>query len=338
VKRIVWLVLSIAIAAVTLTYALSKVDLGQVATAMAEASYLYLLPYIALQACNYLLTAVNWRLLLQPVGRFTVWQVLPSMMVGFGGNNLLPMRLGELLRTVVFARRYGKPTGAILASLVLERILDILAILVLYVISLFLIRDVPSAVAFGARLFALALIPVGVAIALFLFMPEPFMRLWHWASAWLPRALRERGTRLLEGILHGLTALQSPARVAMLGVVAIVKWFCSAGTLWFTLQAFHTGASFGVAMVVLVVSALAVALPNTPGFVGTMQAAFVLGLSPFGISPDVAFAASVFYLAAGWVPVTLAGLASAAFLGLHFSELRKDVSAAESKPADSQSR
>jgi uncharacterized membrane protein YbhN (UPF0104 family) len=81
--------------------------------------------------------------------------------------------------------------------------------------------------------------------------------------------------------------------------------------------------------VVLVVTALAIALPNTPGFVGTLQAAFVLGLSPFGVSPDVAFAASVFYLVGGWVPTTLVGLGCAALLGVHFSELKRGVEEAE---------
>jgi len=251
------------------------------------------------------------------------------MMIGFGGNNLFPLRLGELARTVVFARQHKRPTGAVLASLVLERILDVLTILVLYVLSLFVLRDVPSAVATGAKVFALALLPIGAAIAAFLFWPAPFLELWHVLSAWLPRMIRERGTRLIEGVLHGLTALRSPSRLAALGCFSLTKWLIATASVWLTLQAFHTDASFGVAMVVLVVTSLAVALPNTPGYVGTMQAAFVIGLSPFGISPHVAFAASVFYLVANWVPTTLAGLVSVFVLGLHFSELRHEVEEAE---------
>lgn len=328
-KRIFWFLLSLAVAAAALAFALYRVDLVQVGHAMAGASYGYLLPYLALQGGYYALTAANWRLLLQPVGRFGFRQVLPAMMIGFGGNNLLPMRLGELARTAVFAHQHRKSIGAVLASLVLERILDVLTILVLYVLSLYVLKDVPSAVGTGAKLFAFALVPVGVAIGLFLFVPAPFMALWRVLGAWLPARWRARGTRLLEGILHGLSALRSPARLAALGGLSLLKWSCSTGMVWVTLQAFHTGASVGVAMVVLVVTALAIALPNTPGFVGTLQAAFVIGLGAFGISPDVAFAASVFYLVASWVPTTLLGLASAALLGLRFSELRRDVAEAE---------
>ena len=334
VKRILWVVLSIAIAAAALAYALSKADLDQVGRAMAGAAYIYLLPYLAFLCGYFLLTAANWRLLLQPVGRFGMGQVIPAMMIGFGGNNLLPMRLGELLRTAVFAHQQRKPIGAVLASVVLERVLDVLTILALYVVSLYVLKDVPSAVGTGARLFAFALIPIGVAIVLFLLAPAPFMKVWHVLSAWLPQSWRARGTRLLEGILHGLSALRSPSRVAALCANALLKWCCSTGMVWVTLTAFHTGASVGVAMVVLVVISLAIALPNTPGFLGTLQAAFVIGLGAFGISPNVAFAASVFYLVAGWVPTTLAGLASAALLGLRVSELRREVEEAGHEAGD----
>lgn len=323
--------LSISIAAAALAFALRNVDVRQVGHAIANANYLYLLPFVVLLATYYLLTATNWVLLLQPIGHFTLRQVVPAMMVGFGANNVFPMRLGELVRTVVFARQHGKPVGAVLASLVLERILDVLSILVLYVLALFVLSDVPSTVATGARIFALALLPIGVAIAAFLFVPAPFLKLWHVLSAWLPRTWRERGTHLVEGILHGLSALRSPLRLLALGFFSMLKWFCSTSMVWLTLRAFHTGTSFGVAMVVLVVSALAIALPNTPGYVGTLQAAFVIGLSPFGISPDVAFAASLFYLVANWVPVTVAGMVSVGILGLHFSELRRGVEEAEAE-------
>lgn len=328
-KHFLWILLSLLVAAAALTFALRAVDLAQVAQAMAGANYAYMLPFLVLQAAYYACTAANWRLLLEPVGHFTLRQVLPAMMVGFGGNNLFPMRLGELARTVVFARQHKKPVGAVLASVALERVLDVLTILVLYGLSLFVLRDVPSAVATGARLFALALVPVGAGIALFLTKPQPFLGLWHTLSVWLPHAWRDRGTRLLEGVLHGLSALQSPARVSALATFSLLKWLCSCGMAWLTLQAFHTGTGFGVAIVVVVVTALAIALPNTPGFVGTLQAAFVLSLHPFGVSADVAFAASVFYLVSGWVPTTLAGVGSAAILGLHFSELRREVAEAE---------
>lgn len=328
-KQLIWILLSIGVAVAAMAFALWHVDLVQVGRAMAGANYVYLLPYVALLAVYYALTAFNWALLLQPVGRFTVRQVAPAMMVGFAGNNLLPMRLGELVRAVVFARQHSRPTGAVLASLLLERILDVLTVLVLYVLSLFVLRNVPSAVATGARLFALALLPIGAAIGAFLLVPAPFLKLWHVVSVWLPARWRTRGTRLIEGVLHGLTALRSPTRLAALAGNSLLKWFCSTASIWLVLQAFHTGASVGVAMVVLVVTALAIALPNTPGYVGTLQAAFVIGLSPFGISPDVAFAASIFHLVANWVPVTLAGIVSVGVLGLHFSELRREMEVAE---------
>lgn len=333
-KHALWIVLSVAIAAVALTYSLYRVDLVRVGSAMATANFLFVLPFLGVLIVEYLLTATDWVLLLRPVGRFTLSQVLPAILIGFAGNNLFPMRLGELMRAVVFARQRGRPLGSVLASIMLERILDVLAILLLFLLSLFVLSSVPSAMATGAKLTALALLPLCIAIGTFLLWPAPFVNFWQAVSAWLPEDWRDRGTRLIEGVLKGLSTLRSPPRLLALACIALLKWTVATANVWLTLQAFHSGASFGVAMVVLVVTALAVALPGTPGFVGTLQAAFVIGLAPFGISPDVAFAASVFYMVAGWVPTTLLGLGAAALLGLHFFQMRREVAQAEREAAD----
>ena len=69
------------------------------------------------------------------------------------------------------------------------------------------------------------------------------------------------------------------------------------------------GVSIGPAVTIIVLTAtvVAVTLPNAPGYIGALQAAFVFALLPFGISSESAFAGSVFYLVGNWVPVTSVG-------------------------------
>jgi hypothetical protein len=177
------------------------------------------------------------------------------------------------------------------------------------------------------------MVPFCLALILFLRVPAPFMRLWAWGSAWLPRRWSERGTRLLEGIVHGLSAVESPRRVALVLALALVKWALTGGMVWLALLAFHTSIVFSAAVIVVAVGALAVSLPSAPGYVGTLQAAFVFSLTPFGIPPEVAFAGSVYYLVAQWVPVTAAGVISFFLVGVHLKELRHDVEEAEKNPA-----
>jgi hypothetical protein len=333
VKHLISFVAGIVITVIALVYALAKVDIARMLKQLSGADFRLLPPFLLLLALYFLVTAFNWIQLLRPLGRFRLGQVLPAMMIGFGGNNVLPAHLGELVRTVVFARQFQHSTGSVLASLVLERLMDVFSILIFYFVAVHTDAGLPESIRTGAQVVALAMVPFCLALILFLRVPAPFMRLWAWGSAWLPRRWSERGTRLLEGIVHGLSAVESPRRVALVLALALVKWALTGGMVWLALLAFHTSIVFSAAVIVVAVGALAVSLPSAPGYVGTLQAAFVFSLTPFGIPPEVAFAGSVYYLVAQWVPVTAAGVISFFLVGVHLKELRHDVEEAEKNPA-----
>lgn len=331
-KHFVSFALGIGVMVAALAYSISKVDVPQVWHELSRADYRMLPLFVLLLAGYFLVTATNWVLLLRPLGRFTVRQVAPAMLVGFGGNNVLPAHLGELVRTVVFARQYRLSTGSVLASLVLERVLDVVGILAFYFLGVQLGGALPESIRTGAQVVALVLVPFCIALFVFLRWPNPFLRLWAWGSAWLPARWSERGTRLLKGVVLGLSAMESPARVTILVALTLVKWGITAAMVAMALLAFHTTISFTAAVIVVAVTALAVALPTAPGYVGTLQAAFVFSLTPFGVPAEVAFAASVYYLVAQWVPVTVAGAVSFLLVGIRMQELRHEMDEVEQHP------
>ncbi len=332
-KHFLSFLVSIVFAVAALAYALAKIDISSMLAQLAGADYRMLPLFLLLLTLYFIVTAIVWIQLLRPLGRFRIGQVVPAMLIGFGGNNVLPAHLGELVRTVVFARQHRRSTGSVLASLVLERVLDVLSILVFYFIAVNSDAGLPDSIRSGAQFVALAMVPFCLALFVFLRWPSPFLRLWGWGSSWLPRRWSERGTRLLEGIVHGLSAMESIRRVVVVMLLALVKWGITGGMVWLAMLAFHTPVTYSAAVIVVAVSALAVALPSAPGYVGTMQAAFVFSLTPFGVPPEVAFAGSVYYLVAQWVPVTAAGVISFFLVGIHLKELRHDVEEVEKNTA-----
>ena len=107
--------------------------------------------------------------------------------------------------------------------------------------------------------------------------------------------------------MEGFSSLKSfPLVLQMLGY-SFLKWAAAGGMVWLSLWMYGEVISFGISMVIIALSALAVTLPSAPGYVGTVQAVFVFGLTPFGISQEIALAASVSYLLGQWIPVTLVG-------------------------------
>ncbi len=314
--------LIVALTALLLTYSLWDVDIEALGDLLAGASYAYIAPILITLVLYFLLKAWRWALILIPLGRYSVSQVTPAMMIGFAGNNVLPAHLGEIVRSVVFARRYGQPVSAVLVSQVMERILDVVAILLLYLMAVPWIEAAAEVIRLSVWLAGTATVALIVMIYALLARPTTVFKLWRAVSRRLPASFQRRGQSLLENALQALSSVRSPARLVLLIGNSLVQWALMAAIVWLSLRAFDETIGPAATVVVMTATVIAVTLPSTPGYVGAIQAAFVFSLQPFGISDESAFAASVFYLVCQWLPVTATGAVFLLATGLGVSEIR----------------
>ncbi|MCH9045090.1 MAG: ankyrin repeat domain-containing protein, partial [SAR324 cluster bacterium] len=185
-----------------------------------------------------------------------------------------------------------------------------------------LIDPFPESIRLGAELIAGAMAAVCAGIVLFLRFPAVFVRLWEGLAHWLPVRVRRRGGQLLENAATALSALKSPGMLLVMLAYSLLKWLSSGAMVWLSLLAFDTRISLPVSMIVIAVSAVALTVPSAPGFFGAMQAAYVFALLPFGVSREIALAASVLALVFPWLTVTLFGGVCFAATGLRYREVR----------------
>ncbi len=322
VKHISIIVVGIAVSGISLIYALWGVDYAKLATVFSEANYLTLLPFLACQTIFVLSNATRWLLILRPLGRYSVREAMPSMMIGLAGNNLFPARLGELVRSVVFARQFGVPASGVLVTVGLERIFDVLAILLYYLIAVAFSGPFPAEINAGVLWATVVTGAVSLAIVLFLHMPMPFIALWDRLARGLPASMRAFGHRLLRNTATALASLKSWRSLAGLVAQSMLRHGAGLGMIWLSLVAFNDQPSIPKVITLLAAAAVAVTVPSAPGFVGALQAAFVFALLPFGVSKEVALAASVYFVVAQWVPVTAVGMGYLVAAGLRLRELR----------------
>ena len=155
------LVVSIA----CLVSALWGIDWGEVRRSFGSAKYSNLVLLTALLAAFYWLKAWRWRLFLQPMRRFRTPELVPAMMIGFMGNNVLPAHLGEFVRVWVLGRQTGIPKASVLSTVVLERVFDLVVILALLGLSLMWVPEMPSDVRVAGLVIA-GITLLGVAMLL----------------------------------------------------------------------------------------------------------------------------------------------------------------------------
>ena len=213
-------------------------------------------------------------------------------MIGYMGNNVLPLRAGEFVRIYVVARRLAAQRGGSVASglwlagatVVIERVLDSLT-LVLILGVLILLIPVPPALEYAAAII-LAVDAVAAAVLTTLALAPRMLRGGSSpGSRAVDRRSQRRAERALDLILRGLEGIRAPAhRLPLLGWT-VVAWALSATGAWALLRAMHLSLPFVAGWTVMTFVGFGISIPSAPGYVGVWHAATVLALSIFGVAP-----------------------------------------------------
>jgi hypothetical protein len=240
--------------------------------------------------------------------------ITPAMMIGYMANNVLPLRAGEVVRVYVVARRWGASVGAAarshpfwttLATLIVERVLDSLAV-VLILAVLVLLVPVPRFLEVAA-LIVLMIDLAGVTMLIALVAaPEACARLITRLAGRWPK-LQRRALRAFETFVHGLDGIRTPSHAAPLIVWTILVWLAPAFAAWTVLSALDLHLPLAAPWAVLAFVGLGISIPSAPGYVGVYHAAAVLAVGLFGVPRSAAVGYALLFHASQILPVTLIG-------------------------------
>lgn len=207
--------------------------------------------------------ALRWRSLFAPGRRPTRGVTRNAMMIGYFYNNILPARAGEGARILVLTRRSNAPPVEVAGTVVLERIYDLVAVLVIFFVAE---PWLPHLKWFGAA--------AVVAIALVLAIGATASILTIYGDRPLHRLLRPLGRfslfpqsfldRLVSELAHGLSGLKSLPVAGEAFVWTITAWLCSMACAYFVTLAFHLALPFGAGVLVVVAVGLGMIIPHPP--------------------------------------------------------------------------
>lgn len=228
-----------------------------------------------------------------------------ASMIGYMANNVLPLRAGEIVRVYVVARHWSLGFWMPFATLVVERVLDGLAV-VLILGSLLLVMPVPGAVRWTAEVFlALDLVAVAALVGVATAPDACRQVLGRLTRPWA--ATERRLTRIFEMFVHGLVGVRTARHALPIVAWSLLVWLTAALGAWTALFAAHLHLPLVAAWAVLAFVGLGISLPSAPGYIGVFHTAAVLALTMFSVSQPVAFGYAILYHACGFVPVTLFG-------------------------------
>lgn len=247
--------------------------------------------------------AARWRYLFPP--RSNPPGLVAATMIGYMVNNVLPLRAGEVARVYVVAHRWGHGFWTTLGTVVVERVLDGLTV-VLLVGLIVLMIPVPAYLQWGA-LVMLAVNLVGIAaLAGMAWRPETMHAIARWVFRHWPR-LQSRVTRVFDRFVRGVHGVRTPEHLVPLLVWTVVAWVIPALGAWTVLRALHLSLSWVAPWVVLAFVGVSVSIPSAPGFIGVFHAAAAVALGILGVARAEAVGYAIILHAVQFVPVTLIG-------------------------------
>lgn len=294
---------------------LRNADLTRVAQAVRTARLDLLVAAVGLALLTYVVRTERWQYLLEPLGPTRFATAFRTTVIGFAASSVLPARAWEVLRPYLLARQEGLSATATFATIIVERILDLVAALIL--LAAYLIAFDPGMAARDSALFAairlggLVMAPVAiVSMALMFALAGHPDRVQAWlgrAAGVLPARLVNWLTRVARLFADGFGVLRRPERLLASLAWSLVLWIVICGETWAVARAFAIPMPFVGSWLMLALLVVGVAVP-TPGAIGGYHEAFRLGATAFfGADNDEAVAGAILMHATSFVPVTILG-------------------------------
>jgi glycosyltransferase 2 family protein len=306
---------------------LRHANLSEIARAVRGARLLPIAGTLTLLLFTYWARVVRWRYLLAPLGSTRFGVAMRTTIIGFAASMLLPARAGDVIRPYLLARRENLSPSATFATIVVERVLDLIAVLVLlawYVwgvgassIPPTLLRPVQASAALAAAAAAVLMLLMWVLAH----HPERVGNIVRGLNRVLPHRIADA----LGGVAHrfseGLAVAKTPRPLVMALLWSFPIWIFIAMEAWLVTIAFGINMSMTGSYLLQALLVIGVAVP-TPGAVGGFHEAYRIGVTTFfGAPNDAAVAAAIVLHAISFLPVTFVGVFLMASEGLSLGRL-----------------
>jgi len=316
-------IVGLAVSILLLAWFLYSLDVGAMAATIRGANYALVIPAIAVYFFGVWLRAARWRMLVAPFAHVSTGRLFQAILIGFAVNNVLPLRLGELVRTYLLHRSHDVSIPSALATILLERLLDVVVLCAIMTVVLVMVPLDGWVLALAS--FASLVTAAAVAgLLVLVLLPRRLLHRLFELGVGLADRLGRRVGSLARACIEGLRALEDARSVLAVGALSIGCWVAELGLYYCMMVAvgFNSGIlSLGAGMVV---ANLATALPSSPGYIGTFDVPLQRLLTEtFGVTEAAAGSYTVLTHAVLLIPVVVVGLLLLSREDLSFKSLTR---------------
>ncbi|MDH4223411.1 MAG: flippase-like domain-containing protein [candidate division Zixibacteria bacterium] len=306
--------IGLLISIVFLYLAFRGVNYRMLWTALTEVNFFYLILFMLAVIVIMWIRAYRWKFMVDPLKKAGIYSLFSSTMIGFMANNVLPVRLGELVRAYSLGTKENISKSASFATIVTERVFDGFTLLFILWLTLFLFpfshspENVGELIRKGANFTLAANILVFIILIILELKPDPVLNFFKRLLTLLPRKYAEKAENVLDKFSSGVRIFRDVPRMGWIMLWSLILWVLTGISNYLVFLAFDLHPPLQASLMLMVIVTLGVVIPSSPGFVGTVHFFTVIALSLYGYGRDISVPFSIVLHASQYVPVTLLGL------------------------------
>lgn len=303
----------IVLSCVALYVLFNKVNVTQISKVLSDVNIKFVALSVFVLFINYLFRAVRWKYLLNPLLSVKIANAYTATIIGYMANNILPARMGELVRAEVLARKENSETSIVLASLLVDRLWDGLSLVIILGIALFSVNFPShlSSVSVGIRTGGVIAISSYVAIIILIVIVTNNKKLlfsvFSNSKAFANYRLLSKIGNFTKKFINGISFNCDPLELIIVIATSCIIWITSLLLIDFILIGFGIMLPLTASMLIVSVLTFSTIIPSSPGYIGTLHYACYKSLLIFNVSEAKAISIAIIIHAVGFFPVLIAG-------------------------------
>ena len=320
-KKNLKIAISFIIVAVLFYLLFRKLDFELFRKYLSEGDKLLILCGVSVYLSSFSVRALRWKVLLKHIGSFKVRALAPIIVAGYAVNNVLPVRIGEIVRAAIAGKMFKISIPSTFASVFVERVFDGLTIALILSATLFFypFQENMKTLAWGASL-VFALLFVFALAAAFSSKPLEFVRFLRSKAPNFSMVLFD----FAEKFLKGAASLDSWWKIVVTFSLSLCVWAFELAVYLLIVKAFGVEIPFVGCLVMLCAANLGMLAAPTPAGLGVFQGAIVFALESFNVPYEQRMAVALILHAAQIVPTTVIGFIWIGIKNLKISEIDTD--------------
>ena len=261
----------------------------------------------------------RWEFLIEPLKHnIPIKRLFSFLVLGFFMNNVLPLRLGEVVRANITGQKLSLPRTGVLATILVERLFDGISYITLFVVTImFLPFPAWAKTSFSAG----SVVFIGALIFLYFLLKHRDKAAGLVEKIPLPQRFKDGAQNMFSNFIDGLQIFAKGSSLAKVFLLSIIVWSIE-GTVFYLM-----GWAFGIHLTifqcffVMIIIGMGAILPTAPGFVGTVEFLGVTSLSFLGVNKNLAFGYIITLHLLQLLTVSLMGIHSLISEKINFAEL-----------------